>query len=110
MAQADEIKALLAELKQLREENAKLRAENAELKARQERTEAMLLEAQRAPKRQAAPFRREEPKPEKKPPGRPKGHQAAWRPQPEQVDETVVVDPPQGCEHCGGALGLTPNS
>ncbi len=104
MAQADEIKALLAELKQLREENAKLRAENAELKARQERTEAMLLEAQRAPKRQAAPFRREEPKPEKKPPGRPKGHQAAWRPQPEQVDETVVVDPPQGCEHCGGAL------
>ena len=59
MAQADEIKALLAELKQLREENAKLRAENAELKARQERTEAMLLEAQRAPKRRRpAPYQR----------------------------------------------------
>lgn len=104
MDQSDEVRALLAELKQLREENAKLRTELAELKQRYERTEAMLLEAQRAPKRQAAPFRREEPRPEKKPPGRPKGHSAAWRPRPDEIDETIVVDPPTGCEHCGGEL------
>lgn len=104
MDQHAEVRELLAELKQLREENAKLRAELAELKQRHERTEAMLLEAQRAPKRQAAPFRREEPKSEKKRPGRPPGHEPAWRPQPEDVDETVAVDPPAGCQHCGGPL------
>lgn len=99
-----DFRALFEEIKQLREENAKLLTELVELRQKQERTEAALLEAQRASKRQAAPFRREEPKKEKKRPGRPKGHEPAWRPQPEEVDETVVVDPPTGCEHCGGPL------
>lgn len=99
-----DFRALFDEIKHLREENTKLQAELTELRQKQERTEAALLEAQRASKRQAAPFRREKPKKEKKRPGRPEGHEPAWRPQPDEVDETVVVDPPTGCEHCGGPL------
>lgn len=71
------------------------------LQARIAELEEQLQEAHR----QAARFRRRESKkkpPEaKKPPGRKKGHAGCYRPQPEQIDETIEV-PLSGCPQCGG--------
>lgn len=99
---------------QLQAENAQLRAENAEIRV--QLTEALganrqlqdrLDEAERASARQAAPFRRREPKkvPEgsKKRPGRPKGHPGVHRAVPDHVDEHLDIPLP-GCPHCGGPV------
>jgi transposase len=62
---------------------------------------ANLEQAQRAGKRQAAPFRRHKRKVNPKKPGRKPGHPPAHRPIPDPVD--VEVDVPLGsCPHCGG--------
>jgi transposase len=61
-----------------------------------DRLRQQLDQLQRAGKRQAAPFRRREPSPTPKPPGRPKGHARASRPVPERVER--VVDVP--CDRC----------
>lgn len=65
--------------------------------------EADLEEAQRAAKRQAAPFRRRKRKLDPKRPGRKPGHPAALRPEPEHIDEEIEV-PLRCCPHCQGAV------
>src|SRR5258708_4427915 len=85
--------------KQWEQEQERLREEN-------ERLKKQLEEAQRANKRQAAPFSRGRPKSNPKPPGRKSGsaygkhHSRAI---PEQVHEVIAVPPPGQCE-CGGML------
>ena len=80
----------------LKEENARLVEENKDLKRR-------LGQAQRAGKRQAAPFRRRERKSNPKKPGRKPGHPPAHRPVPEHVDAEVDV-PLGACPYCGGEV------
>jgi hypothetical protein len=65
--------------------------------------EAALEEAQRAPHRQAAPFRGDPQKRALAPkrPGRQRGHPGACRPEPEQIDEFLEVQL-CSCPHCGG--------
>ena len=85
---------LRAERDALKEENERLVEENEELKRR-------LGEAQRAGKRQAAPFRRRKRNGNPKKPGRKPGHPPAHRPVPDHVD--AEVDVPLGCcPDCGG--------
>lgn len=114
---ADELEALRRENRRLRTETRRLRAENGDLRAENERLarrvaalEARvaeltqrLEEAQRAGKRQAAPFARGEPVEDPKPPGRPPGHPGTYRMAPAHVDETLRV-PLDGCPHCGGPV------
>jgi len=90
---------LRSEKKQLEQERERLREEN-------ERLKKQLEEAQRANKRQAAPFSRGRPKSNPKPPGRKSGSAYGKRHSkaiPEQVDEVIAVPPPGQCE-CGGML------
>jgi transposase len=94
-----------------------LRARVAELEravaARDRRIEALesdnrklrglLEEAQRAGKRQAAPFSKGPPKPDPKPPGRKAGREhgpAAFRRAPPKIDEVVDVPLPEQCPDC----------
>jgi transposase len=88
-----EAERLQKELERLQEENRRLCKE--------------LQAAQRAAKRQAAPFSRGQPKIDPRPPGRKAG--AAYgrhyrRPTPDHVDEEVQVAAPAQCPDCGGAL------
>jgi transposase len=83
-------------------ECAALRAEVAELKR-------LLAEAQRAGKRQAAPFRKGPPKPEPKPPGRKSGEEHGTHghrppPPPDQITECHEAPLPDDCPHCHGKL------
>jgi transposase len=88
-----EAEHLQKELERLHEENKKLRKE--------------LETAQRAGKRQAAPFSRGKPKSRPKLPGRKSGaahgthHQ---RPIPDRIDEEIFVPVPKQCPACGGPL------
>jgi len=85
--------------KQLEEEREQLRQENEKLKRQ-------LEEAQRANKRQAAPFSRGTRKPNPQTPGRKSGFAYGQRHSkaiPPNVDEVIPVPPPLHCE-CGGAL------
>lgn len=92
----EENERLTAENTALQQELARLREENKELKRQ-------LEEAQRAGKRQAAPFRRRTRNPNPKKPGRKPGHPPAHRPVPDHVD--VEVDVPLGaCPDCGGEV------
>lgn len=110
----------------LRAENAKLRKENrrlsqverqiaklqqqvAQLKQELARLQAMLEAAQRAGKRQSAPFSKGPPKDHPKKPGRKpgaaygkKGHRAA--PAPELIDEVYEAPLPSACPRCGGKI------
>lgn len=99
--------------RELEVENARLRArvtelENglAKLKAEVEKLQKALEEAQRAAKRQAAPFRKAEgPKPDPKKPGRKRGRRHgkhAHRAKPPKIDERYDVPLPEVCPHCGG--------
>lgn len=93
------LEKVLREAEQLREENKQLRDRVSEL-------EDQLLEAQRAAKRQAAPFRRSKKKPKKahKKSGRKKGHDPAFRAPPDKVDRTVEALLGEGCPQCSGGL------
>ena len=100
---------LLAELDRVRGERdgafaecEALRVEVADLKRR-------LEAAERAGKRQAAPFRKGPPKPDPKPPGRkagaehgPHGHRPT--PPPDQISECHEATLPDDCPHCHGPL------
>lgn len=97
----------------LRDENQQLRDENRQLRRRVETLEAqvrkltaLLEQAQRTGKRQAAPFSKGTPKPDPKTPGRKPGDQygsKAHRPLPEQPpDEIFDVPLPRECPDCGG--------
>jgi transposase len=88
------------ELERLEEENQRLREENQRLR---EELEA----AQRAAKRQAAPFSRGKRKPNPQRPGRKSGAAHgphSHRPIPDHVDEEIQVDAPEKCPDCGGLL------
>jgi transposase len=88
------------ELERLKEENQRLREENQRLR---EDLEA----AQRAGKRQAAPFSRGKPKPNPQRPGRKSGAAHGphhHRPIPDHVDEEIQVAAPDKCPDCGGPL------
>ncbi|HLJ09881.1 MAG TPA: hypothetical protein VKU82_01765 [Planctomycetaceae bacterium] len=97
-----------ARIRELEAENEQLRREVRELRATVERLTAALEATQRAGKRQAAPFRKEDgPKLEPKPPGRKPGrrygeqaHRAAIPP--EQIDERYEAPVPKQCPKCGG--------
>ena len=92
---------LRSECARLRTENDALKEENAQLIKENKDLKGRLGEAQRAGKRQAAPFRRRKRKTDPKKPGRKPGHPAAHRPVPDQVDAKVDV-PLGSCPYCGG--------
>lgn len=74
--------------------------------------QALVEEAQRAGKRQAAPFAKGEPKRRPKRPGRKKGerhgkHGHRPPPPPEAIDETHEAPLPDACPDCGGTLQET---
>lgn len=84
---------------QLEQEREQLRQENEKLKRQ-------LEQAQRANKRQAAPFSRGTRKQNPQPPGRKSGAaygQRHCKAIPQKVDEVIAVAPPARCE-CGGPL------
>jgi len=106
------------------EENARLRRENAELKSANERLQLRvqelerrvegllraLEEAQRAGKRQAAPFSRHRPKADPAKPGRKAGARYGCRSRraiPATIDQTLEAELPGCCPRCGGDMGET---
>jgi transposase len=101
-------------MESLEQENARLRRQVAELQAANERLERRveelmraLEEAQRAGKRQAAPFSRRAPKAHPARPGRKAGAQYGRRCRraiPETIDQTLEAALPACCPHCGGKL------
>jgi len=102
---------LAAENEQLRTENATLRQRIAELEELVAKLEAELAqikgqleEAERAGKRQAAPFSKGPPKANRKRPGRKAGHSPAHRPRPERIDRVLEAELPPVCPSCGGEL------
>lgn len=102
---------LAAENEQLRTENATLRQRIAELEELVAKLEAELAqikgqleEAERAGKRQAAPFSKGPPKANPKRPGRKAGHPPAHRPRPERIDRVLEAELPPVCPSCGGEL------
>ena len=101
-----EIEELRRREKQLEWEQERLRQERERLREENERLKRQLEQAQRASKRQAAPFSRGRQKANPKTPGRKAGaaygqhHRKAI---PQQVDEVITVRAPAQCE-CGGKL------
>jgi len=107
MLQPKSISEYRLALKAAEAKSARLEAENAQLKERIQKLEGQLEAAQRAAKRQAAPFSRGKRKPSGRPPGRRSGEQHgrhAHRQPPERVDEELVAELPEGCPDCGGEL------
>ena len=97
---------LRKEIEQLRQEQGRLRGERERLREENERLKRQLEEAQRANKRQAAPFSRGQRKANPKPPGRKPGTaygQHYRKTIPQQVDQVIAVPLPAQCG-CGGAL------
>ena len=105
------------DVQDLRDERDALTSENASLRTRLkqalaeiERLRRALDEAQRGGTRQAAPFSRNTPKANPKPPGRKAGAQygrRASRPVPARIDEQIRVPVPPTCGHGGGAVART---
>ena len=96
----EELDQALREKQRLESENARLREENARLQKE-------LESAQRAAKRQAAPFSRGKRQGQPKSPGRKPGKaygQHHRRPIPDHVDEQIPVAVPEKCPGCSGAL------
>ena len=99
---------LRKENEQLRQEQGRLRGERERLREENERLKRQLEEAQRANKRQAAPFSRDHRKANPRPPGRKPG--AAYgrrygKAIPKHVDEVIGVPIPARCS-CGGHVKL----
>jgi transposase len=97
------------ELERLEEDNDRLREQNQRLQKEIQRLRKDLEAAQRAAKRQAAPFSRGKPKPNPQRPGRKSGAAHgphSHRPIPDHVDEETQVDAPEKCPDCGGPLTL----
>ena len=110
------IRELAQELRRTQEErdqacrrNEQLEKENQRLQEENQRLRKELDAAQRAARRQAAPFSRGQPQSQPKTPGRKAGaahgpyHQ---RPVPDRVDEEIHVTAPAQCPDCGGPLTL----
>lgn len=100
---------LLQENAELRRQVEEQERQIAHLKRQIANLDKLVEELRRRGKRQAAPFSKGEPSADPKPPGRKAGQQygqQATRAVPEQVDETIVVECPLYCEHCGGKVSL----
>jgi transposase len=107
MSQPKTISEYRLALKAAEAKNARLEAEVARLEERVRKLEDQLEAAQRAGKRQAAPFSRGKGKASGRPPGRRPGEQHgrhAHRQAPERVDEEVEAELPEACPDCGGEL------
>ena len=94
------------EREQLERERERLERERDRLRQENEKLKKQLEEAQRAGKRQAAPFSRGTRKINPQPPGRKPGSaygQHHRKPIPKKVDEVIPVPPPAHCD-CGGEL------
>jgi transposase len=81
----------------------------AELETDNRRLRQSLDEAQRAGKRQAAPFSRGEPTAQPKRPGRKAGDRYGKKahrqpPAPKDIDETLEAPLPDACPHCSGPI------
>jgi transposase len=90
----------------LQQERERLERERDRLRQENEKLKKQLEEAQRAAKRQAAPFSRGTRNIHPKPPGRKPGAaygQHRRKPIPKKVDEVISVPVPTHCE-CGGEL------
>jgi len=115
------IRELVQELRRAREERDQARRRNEQLEKENERLERErqrlqeeinrlrkeLEGAQRATRRQAAPFSRGLPKSQPKTPGRKSGAAHGRhhrRPIPDRVDEEITVSVPAQCPACGGPL------
>ncbi|MFY9529605.1 MAG: IS66 family transposase [Candidatus Acidiferrales bacterium] len=97
---------LKEEKERLREEQDRLRQDQERLRQENERLKRQLEEAQRANKRQAAPFSRRQPKENPRKPGRKRGSaygQRSSKSIPDKVDEVIAVPAPVQCQ-CGGEL------
>ena len=95
------------EIQRLQKESERLRDERQRLREENERLREDLEAAQRAAKRQAAPFSRGKRKPNPQRPGRKSGAAHgphSHRPIPDHVDEEIQVDAPEKCPDCGGPL------
>jgi regulator of replication initiation timing len=97
---------LRQEIEQLRRREKQLEQEREQLRQENEKLKRQLEQAQRASKRQAAPFSRGTRKQNPKTPGRKSGSAYGQRQSkaiPPNVDEVIAVPPPAQCE-CGGPL------
>jgi len=95
------------EAERLQRESERLQEENQRLEDELKKLRKELEAAQRAAKRQAAPFSRGQPKSDPKRPGRKPGTsygQHHRRPIPDHVDEEIQVAAPEQCPACGGPL------
>ena len=111
---AQELRRTREERDQARRRNEHLQRENERLEREQQRLEdeikrlrKELETAQRAVRRQAAPFSRGLPKNQPKAPGRKSGEAHGphhRRPIPDHVDEEITVSAPTQCPACGGPL------
>jgi len=100
---------LKQEKERLRQEQDRLRQEQERLRRENDRLKRQLEEAQRANKRQAAPFSRRQRKENPKKPGRKRGSgygQRYSKAIPDRVDEVIAVPAPRQCE-CGGELEVS---
>lgn len=103
-----EVERLRKENEVLRREREQLERERERLRQENEKLKKQLAEAQRAAKRQAAPFSRGKRKVDPKAPGRKPGRaygQHHRKAIPEKVDEVIPVPAPKQCA-CGGELEL----
>ena len=107
MSQPKFISEYRAALKSAETKIARLEAENGQLKERVRKLEGQLEAAQRAAKRQAAPFSRGKRQPSGRPAGRRSGAEHGrhgHRKAPERVDEELFAELPEACPDCGGEL------
>ncbi len=96
-------------IERLERDKAKLIEERDRWKRRSEHLEKELEAAQRAGRRQAAPFAKDKPQGRKRPPGRRAGAEYGkhgCRRPPTRVDETHAAPAPTMCPDCGGAVAL----
>jgi transposase len=102
-----EAERLQRESARLQRESERLQEEKQRLEDELKRLRKELETAQRAARRQAAPFSRGQPKSNPRPPGRKAGaaHGRHYqRPIPDHVDEEIQVAAPEQCPECGGPL------
>src|SRR5262249_28652897 len=101
---------LYREIERLRRELDKSEQARERLKRENERLKKELAAAQRAGKRQAAPFSKGAPKPNPRRAGRRAGRRHGrngHRRRPATVDEIIDVPLPHACPHCGGGVTET---